>query len=62
MTIQRQEELERVLVEHLDGRVEQRDGEQLAVRAVAHREHVVRHFERADVDEGEQASTAGLHT
>jgi hypothetical protein len=51
--IQRQEELEAVLEEDLDGRVEERDGEEPPVGAVLDGEDVVGHFEGADVDEGE---------
>ena len=49
MPIQRQEELERVGEKDLDGRIEQGDGEQTAVRADADRKDVVRHFERPRV-------------
>jgi hypothetical protein len=53
VAVEREEELERVLVEDLDGRVKQRNREQPAVGRVADREDVVRHLERLGVDERE---------
>lgn len=51
--VEGEEELERVLVEDLDCRVEQRDGEQLAVGRVPDGEDVVRHFQSLGVNERE---------
>lgn len=51
--VEREEELERVLVEDLDRRVEERDGEQPTIRRVSNRENVVGHLECPSVDERE---------
>lgn len=53
VTVERQEELERVLVKDLHGRIEQRDGEESTVGTVSDRENVVRHLESSSMDEGE---------
>lgn len=53
VSVEGEEELERVLVKDLDCRVEKRDGEQLAVGCVPDREDVVRHLESLRVDERE---------
>lgn len=53
VAVEREEELERVGVEDLDGRVEERHGEEPAVRAVLDGEDVVGHLERLDVRERE---------
>ena len=60
MSVQREEELKRVLVEDLDCRVQQRDSEQLAVRAISDAEDVVRHFECSYVHEGQESDTSWL--
>lgn len=53
MAVKREEELQRILEEDLDGRVEKRDGEEAAVRAVADSQDVVGHLERPDVDKAQ---------
>lgn len=55
VTVQRQEELERVGVKDLDRRVEQRDGQQPTVRAILDSENIVRHLERLDMRERQHA-------
>lgn len=55
MAVQRQEELEGVGVKDLNGRVEQRDGQQPTIRAILDREDIVRHLERLDMRERQHA-------
>ena len=52
MPVKRKEEFECVEVENFDGRVEEGDGEELAVGRVTDAEDVVGHFEGAGVEEG----------
>ena len=49
VAVQRQEELEGVGVKDLNGRVEQRDGQQPTIRAILDREDIVCHLERLDM-------------
>jgi hypothetical protein len=53
VTVKGEEELESVLVEDLDGGVEESDGKETTVGRVANREDVVGHLESSGVDEGE---------
>jgi len=48
--VEGKEELQRVLIENLYGRIEQGDGEEFAVWTVTDRQHVVSHLERSGVD------------
>ena len=53
MAVQRQEKLERVGKEHLQGVVQQRHRQQFPVRRDSNRQHVLRHLKRLDVRHGE---------
>ena len=55
VAIEGQEELESVGVKDLDGRVEERNGQEAAIGAVLDRENVIRHLERLGVGHREDA-------
>lgn len=60
MPIKRKEEFEGVLVEDLDGSVEQGDCEQFPIGAEAHRQNLVRHLERARMCKRQMTTTVLL--
>jgi hypothetical protein len=45
VTVQAQEELERILEEHFDGGIEQADRKQFVIRAIFDGEDIIRHLE-----------------
>lgn len=55
MAVEREEELERIGVEDLDGRVEEGDGEELAIGRVLDGEDIVGHLERLGVRDGQNS-------
>lgn len=62
VAVERKEELERIGVEDLDRRVEQRHGEELAIGTVLDGEDVVRHLERLRVRHREDLALPPLGT
>ena len=62
VAVERKEKLERIGVEDLDRRIEQRDSEELAVGAVLDGEYVVRHLERFRVRHREDLTLPSLRT